>query len=47
MRLGREVRHVNVPFPVDLLHAIDREAKRLGVGRQAFITLRLADTLEN
>jgi hypothetical protein len=36
---------VNVDFPVDLLRAIDREAKRIGVTRQAFIKLRLADSL--
>jgi len=36
---------VNVGFPLDLLRAIDREATRIGVTRQAFITLRLADTL--
>ena len=44
-RPGREVQRVNVDFPVDLLSAIDREAKRIGVTRQAFIKLRLADTL--
>src|SRR5213592_3049243 len=44
-RPGREVQRVNVDFPVDLLNAIDREAKRIGVTRQAFIKLRLADTL--
>ena len=44
-RPGREVQRVNVDFPVDLLSAIDREAKRIGVSRQAFIKLRLADTL--
>jgi hypothetical protein len=44
-RPGREVQRVNVDFPVDLLHAIDRETKRIGVSRQAFIKLRLADTL--
>jgi hypothetical protein len=44
-RPGRDVQRVNVDFPVDLLHAIDREAKRIGVSRQAFIKLRLADTL--
>jgi hypothetical protein len=44
-RPGREVQRVNVDFPVDLLHAIDREARRIGVSRQAFIKLRLADTL--
>jgi hypothetical protein len=44
-RPGRDVQRVNVDFPVDLLRAIDREAKRIGVTRQAFIKLRLADTL--
>jgi hypothetical protein len=44
-RPGREVQRVNVDFPVDLLRAIDREAKRIGVTRQAFIKLRLADTI--
>jgi hypothetical protein len=44
-RPGREVQRVNVDFPVDLLDAIDREAKRIGVSRQAFIKLRLADML--
>ena len=44
-RPGREVQRVNVDFPVDLLKAIDREATRIGVTRQAFIKLRLADTL--
>jgi hypothetical protein len=44
-RPGREIQRVNVDFPVDLLNAIDREAKRIGVTRQAFIKLRLADTL--
>jgi hypothetical protein len=45
-RPGREIQRVNVDFPVDLLRAIDQEAKRIGVTRQAFIKLRLADTLE-
>lgn len=44
-RPGREVQRVNVDFPIDLLHAIDREARRIGVNRQAFIKLRLADAL--
>jgi hypothetical protein len=44
-RPGREVQRVNVDFPVDLLRAIDLEAKRIGVTRQAFIKLRIADTL--
>jgi len=44
-RPGRAVQRVNVDFPVDLLQAIDREARRVGVTRQAFIKIRLADTL--
>jgi hypothetical protein len=46
-RPGREVQRVNVDFPVDLLRAIDQEARRIGVTRQAFIKLRLADTLSD
>lgn len=44
-RPAREVQRVNVDFPVELLQAIDREAARIGVTRQAFIKIRLADTL--
>jgi hypothetical protein len=44
-RPGRAVQRVNVDFPVDLLAAIDREAQRIGVTRQAFIKMRLADAL--
>jgi hypothetical protein len=36
---------VNVDFPLALLRAIDREAARIGVNRQAFIKLRIADSL--
>jgi len=44
-RPGHETQRVNVDFPVDLLSEIDREARRLGVTRQAFIKLRVADAL--
>jgi hypothetical protein len=44
-RPGREVQRVNVDFPLDLLKAIDQEARRIGVTRQAFIKLRLSDAL--
>lgn len=44
-RPGRSVQRVNVDFPVDLLREIDREARRLGVTRQAFIKVRVADSL--
>jgi len=44
-RPARAVQRVNVDFPVDLLREIDQEARRLGVTRQAFIKVRLADAL--
>ena len=44
-RPGRMVQRVNVDFPVDLLREIDRQARRLGVTRQAFIKIRIADSL--
>ena len=46
VRPGRVVQRVNVDFPVDLLREIDQEARRLGVTRQAFIKVRLADALQ-
>jgi hypothetical protein len=45
IRPGRAVQRVNVDFPTELLRRIDAEATRIGVTRQAFIKLRLADTL--
>jgi hypothetical protein len=44
-RPGRSVQRVNVDFPTDLLREIDQEARRLGVTRQAFIKIRMADSL--
>lgn len=44
-RPGRIFQRVNVDFPIELLDAIDREARRIGVSRQAFIKLRLADLI--
>jgi hypothetical protein len=45
-RPGRQVQRVNVDFPVELLNEIDRQARRLGVTRQAFIKIRVADSLQ-
>ena len=44
-RPAREVQRVNVDFPLELLKALDEESRRVGVTRQAFIKLRLADSL--
>lgn len=45
VRPARTVQRVNVDFPVDLLREIDQAARRLGVTRQAFIKVRMADAL--
>ena len=42
-RPGRQ--RVNVDFPIDLLRAIDADARRIGVTRQAWIKMRCAETL--
>ncbi len=44
-RPGRSVQRVNVDFPTEMLQKIDAEARRLGVTRQAFIKIRIADSL--
>ena len=44
-RPGREVQRVNVDFPLDLLHEIDAEARRIGINRQACVKPRLADAV--
>ena len=44
-RPGRVTQRVNVDFPEALLDAIDREARRIGITRQAYIKLRLADAV--
>lgn len=45
-RPGLEQRRVNVDFPAWMIHALDREARRLGVTRQSVIKMWLADRLE-
>ena len=45
-RPEREQKRVNVDFPVWMIHALDKEAKRLGVPRQSIIKIWLAERLE-
>jgi hypothetical protein len=45
-RPGLDPRRVNVDFPSWVVTALDREAKRLGVTRQALIKLWIAERLE-
>ena len=45
-RPNREVRRVNVDFPVWMVDSLDREAQRLGVTRQSIIKVWIAERLE-
>lgn len=45
-RPNLEPRRVNVDFPLWMVEALDREAKRLGVARQSIIKVWIADRLE-
>lgn len=44
-RPGLEQRRVNVDFPRWMVHALDREAKRLGVTRQSVIKTWIGERL--
>ena len=45
-RPNRDVRRVNVDFPLWMVESLAREAKRLGVPRQSVIKTWIADRLE-
>jgi hypothetical protein len=45
-RPNQEQRRVNVDFPVWMIRSLDKEAKRLGVPRQAIIKIWLAERLQ-
>jgi len=45
-RPGREQKRVNVDFPTWMIQRLDREARRLGVARQALIKIWIAERLE-
>jgi len=45
-RPNLEFKRVNVDFPVWVVEALDREARRLGVTRQALVKLWIAERLE-
>ena len=45
-RPNREAQRVNVDFPLWMVASLDREAKRLGVTRQAIIKVWIAERLE-
>ena len=41
-----DTKRVNVDFPVWMVNALDREARRIGVGRQAVIKTWIAERLD-
>jgi hypothetical protein len=45
-RPNRELKRVNVDFPVWMIEQLDMEASRLGVTRQSIIKVWLAERLE-
>ena len=45
-RPAEEQKRINMDIPVWMLAALDREAKRLGVSRQAIIKVWLAERLQ-
>jgi hypothetical protein len=46
-RPGRELQRVNVDFPNWMVNAMDKEASRLGVSRQALIKFVMDNHLQN
>ena len=45
-RPGQEQKRVNVDFPTWMIRLLDKEAKRLGVPRQAVIKVWIGERLE-
>ena len=45
-RPGQEKKRVNVDFPIWMIRLLDKEARRLGVPRQAIIKVWIGERLE-
>ena len=45
-RPEQEAKRVNIDFPVWVVQKVDKEARRLGVSRQALLKLWVAERLE-
>jgi hypothetical protein len=45
-RPGQKQKRVNVDFPIWMIRLLDKEAKRLGVPRQAIIRIWIGERLE-
>ena len=47
VRLNDETQRVNVDFPASILRELDKEARRIGVARQALIKMWIAEKLRD
>ncbi len=47
VRPGEQTQRVNVDFPVWMIRALDKEAKRLGVPRQSVIKFWIAEKMSD
>ncbi|MDD2449975.1 MAG: CopG family transcriptional regulator [Sulfurimonas sp.] len=45
--INEEPKRVNIDFPVWMVKSLDKEAKRVGVSRQAVIKMWLAEKLQS
>lgn len=45
--INEEPKRVNIDFPAWMVHALDREAKHIGVSRQAVIKMWLSERLQS
>jgi len=45
--INEEPKRVNIDFPVWMVQSLDREAKHIGVSRQAVIKMWLAERLQS
>ena len=46
-RINEEPKRVNIDFPAWMVQSLDREARHLGVSRQAVIKMWLAERLQD
>jgi len=45
--INEESKRVNIDFPAWMVHSLDKEAKHIGVSRQAVIKMWLAERLQS
>lgn len=46
-KINKQIRRVNIDFPVSFLERIDEEARKIGVARTALIKIWIAERLEH